>query len=98
MCDTQERVVAVGVNCVAPSLVPALIGEIRRGTEKPIVVYPNSGELYDADQRVWTGQVEPGDWALDDWKAAGAEIFGGCCRVSPQAIRGMRDRLEHMVD
>ena len=94
MCDTQERVAAVGVNCVSPSLVPALIEEVRSGTDKPIVVYPNSGERYDAERKAWTGRAEPGEWALDDWKAAGADVFGGCCRVSPQAIRMMRDRLE----
>jgi len=98
MCDTQERVAAVGVNCVSPSLVPELIGEVRRGTDKPIVVYPNSGELYDAKRKVWTGQAEPGEWAIEDWKAAGAEVLGGCCRVTPEAIRAMRDRLEHTVD
>ncbi len=95
MCDAQERIAAVGVNCVSPSLVSALIGEIRRGTEKPIVVYPNSGERYDAERKVWTGRAEPGEWPLEDWKAVGAEIFGGCCRVMPEAIRAMRDHLGH---
>jgi len=94
ICDVPARVVAVGVNCVSPSLVPTLVKEIRRGTQKPIVVYPNSGERYDAEAKVWTGLAEPGGWDLDGWKAAGAELFGGCCRVSPQAIRTMRNRLE----
>jgi homocysteine S-methyltransferase len=98
MCDAQERVAAVGVNCVSPSLVPALVGEIRGGTEKPIVVYPNSGEQYDAERKAWTGRAEPGEWPLEEWKAAGVEIFGGCCRVMPEAIRAMRDRLEHTVN
>ena len=98
MCDAQARVAAVGVNCVSPSLVPTLVREIRRGTDKPIVVYPNSGEQYDAEEKVWIGSAEPGGWDLDEWKAAGAELFGGCCRVMPEAIRAMRDRLERTVD
>ena len=94
-CDLVNRVAAVGVNCVSPALVAGLVSEIRRATDKPIVVYPNSGEVYDADRKRWTGQAEPGDWALDEWKAAGVALFGGCCRVMPEAIRAMRDRLEH---
>ena len=94
-CDLVDRVAAVGVNCVSPALVAGLVSEIRRATDKPIVVYPNSGEVYDAERKMWTGQREPGEWALEEWKAAGVALFGGCCRVMPEAIRAMRDRLEH---
>jgi len=50
-CDTQPRVAAVGVNCTSPEFISPLIAEIRRGTEKPIIVYPNSGERYDPLQK-----------------------------------------------
>ena len=52
-CDSEPRVVAVGVNCTAPELIPSLIGEARKGTDKPIFVYPNSGEVYDAGKKQW---------------------------------------------
>ncbi len=38
------QTVAVGVNCVPPKWIPALIAELRSGSDEPIVVYPNSGE------------------------------------------------------
>ena len=41
------QVVAVGVNCLPiPRVAPALRA-LRRGTAKPLVAYPNSGERYD---------------------------------------------------
>ena len=92
-CDTVERVAAVGINCVSPGWVPALVTAIRQATDKPIVVYPNSGETYDAARKVWTGHVEPGDWPVTEWTRSGASAVGGCCRVMPAAIAGIRDRL-----
>ena len=51
LCDRAERVAAVGVNCVAPAHVGELIGRIRGETDLPVIVYPNSGEVYDAPHR-----------------------------------------------
>ena len=42
------QTVAIGVNCTHPTLIPALIAELRDASDKPIVVYPNSGEGWDA--------------------------------------------------
>jgi homocysteine S-methyltransferase len=58
-----------------------------------VVVYPNSGELWDAGTRTWYG--EPVDFAgeVPRWTAAGARLVGGCCRVGPEAIGGMARRL-----
>jgi homocysteine S-methyltransferase len=44
-------VVAVGINCTAPEHVDELIASIRTTTDLPIVVYPNSGECWDAAAR-----------------------------------------------
>src|SRR5690606_21833175 len=45
----HEKVLAVGINCTAPQFVTPLIREICRTVRgKAIVVYPNSGERYDA--------------------------------------------------
>lgn len=86
--DVPE-IVAVGVNCCAPSDVSAAVATARRVTGKPVIVYPNSGEGWDGINRVWVGQ--PGmDTALAaEWVAAGARIIGGCCRVRPADIAAM---------
>lgn len=81
-------VVAVGVNCTAPEHVEALVHRTRAVTTKPIVVYPNSGEGWNAKARRWTGsgpdRVDPA--AARRWQLAGAALIGGCCRVSPDQI------------
>ncbi|MGA7856279.1 MAG: homocysteine S-methyltransferase [Terracidiphilus sp.] len=83
------QTVAIGVNCTHPSLLPDLIGELRRASRKPIVVYPNSGETWDAQARRWTGSGDPETYGARaaEWFAAGAQIVGGCCRTRPSHIR-----------
>ncbi|MFI6319368.1 homocysteine S-methyltransferase [Nonomuraea sp. NPDC050556] len=88
----NPQVVAVGVNCTAPRFVPALIGEL---TELPVVVYPNSGETWDAEARRWEGLADPVEYgeAAAQWQAAGASMVGGCCRTTPEHIRQVRAHL-----
>jgi homocysteine S-methyltransferase len=83
------QTVAVGVNCVPARWVPQLIAELQRGSSKPILVYPNSGEGWDAANRCWTGQTDPGDFGrqASEWFRLGASIVGGCCRIGPRHIR-----------
>jgi homocysteine S-methyltransferase len=82
------QTVAIGVNCVPPKWIPSLIGELRKGSDRPIMVYPNSGEGWDATARCWTGKSEPEEFGTmaADWFRAGAEIVGGCCRTRPAHI------------
>jgi homocysteine S-methyltransferase len=86
--DVPE-VVAVGVNCCAPADVGPAIAIAAEVTGKPVIVYPNSGEGWDAQRRAWTGSpgYSPGQPA--QWIAAGARIVGGCCRVRPADIAGL---------
>ena len=83
------QAVAIGVNCTQPMLIPALIAELRQASSKPVVVYPNSGEGWDAETRTWTGiKRSCGLWKMaTDWFAAGAKIVGGCCRTRPAHVR-----------
>jgi len=83
------QTIAIGVNCTRPSLILDLIAELRGATDKPILVYPNSGEEWNAQTRCWTGTSDPADFgrAASSWFAAGAQIVGGCCRTGPAQIR-----------
>jgi homocysteine S-methyltransferase len=94
-CDAEAAVAAVGINCTAPELIPSLIAEARRGTAKPVMVYPNSGEEYDAVGKTWLGGPGPLDFgeASAEWVRAGASVVGGCCRVGPEQIAEVRCRL-----
>jgi homocysteine S-methyltransferase len=90
-----EQVVAVGINCTAPTFISALIGEVSSGCDKPVIVYPNSGEEYDANSKDWHGVETPADLAeaSEGWVGQGACLVGGCCRTGPDQIRHVRGRL-----
>ncbi|WP_353853908.1 homocysteine S-methyltransferase [Bacillus sp. Bos-x628] len=86
--EPYEQIAAVGVNCTPPQFISSLIVEMKKGTSKPIVVYPNSGEVYDPKQKVWSGDTSHntfGDCAYQ-WYKDGAQIIGGCCRTTPEDI------------
>jgi homocysteine S-methyltransferase len=87
--EGTPQIVAIGVNCIPPNWVPALIAELRAASAKPVMVYPNSGEGWDAEARAWTGSTDPSAFGplAKEWFAAGAQIVGGCCRTRPAHIR-----------
>ena len=96
-CADVEQVLAVGVNCTPPRFLDRLIPEIRAGAPpKPVVVYPNSGEVYDGESRSWTGHSDPDDFGASArrWLDLGASIIGGCCRSRPRHIQAVRQALE----
>ncbi len=97
LLDAARQVVAVGINCTPPALVTGLIGEVKRSTAKPIVVYPNSGETWRAEDRSWSGDAEASvfSWLAAEWSRAGASLIGGCCRTGPGHIRNIAGSLAH---
>ena len=91
--DGFSQVAAIGVNCIRPEFVTDLIKQIRSVTSKRIIVFPNSGETYDADKKQWEGESEIENFGglAGDWIASGATIIGGCCRTTPDHIRAVRN-------
>ncbi|BBH18763.1 homocysteine S-methyltransferase YbgG [Paenibacillus baekrokdamisoli] len=89
--DKHDQVAAIGVNCTSPKYVPSLINEISRQTKKPILVYPNSGEHYDASTRDWQGATygESFSCSARSWYDQGAQLIGGCCRTNPDDIHSI---------
>ncbi|MBI3649425.1 MAG: homocysteine S-methyltransferase [Acidobacteria bacterium] len=93
-CDTQPRVAAVGINCTPPQYIAALVRTAHAGTQKPIMVYPNAGETYDAERMTWEAAPLSTDWRTlsSQWAKLGAVAIGGCCRVNPQEIAAIRQQ------
>ena len=90
----HPQVLAVGINCTPPQFLEPLLHRLRRVTDKPLVAYPNSGELWDATNRCWLGSG--GFDPLVEgprWYQAGARLIGGCCRTGPDTIRALRSAL-----
>lgn len=100
LAGRSDQVVAVGVNCTQPALIERLIGETKAGTGKPVIVYPNSGETWDADGRRWCGVADVAAYGTlaQKWFAAGAQAVGGCCRTTPEHIRAVRKAWESLRD
>ncbi len=91
-----DQVVAIGVNCTAPKLITSLIMQVRTiAPSKHIIVYPNSGELYDKENRIWTTNSEPLVCGIEanKWFENGATLIGGCCRIGPRHIKAMRKAI-----
>ncbi len=86
--ESSPQVAAVGVNCTSPKFIPSLIREAKKATAKPILVYPNSGESYNAEKKDWNDDpvFESFGEEAKVWRDAGARLIGGCCRTSPQDI------------
>ncbi|MDX3060253.1 homocysteine S-methyltransferase, partial [Streptomyces sp. NE06-03E] len=87
-----DQVVAVGVNCCDPADAGRAV-EMAVATGKPVVVYPNSGEEWDAGGRGWTGKGTFEAGRVREWQRAGARLVGGCCRVGPSDIAALAGRL-----
>jgi homocysteine S-methyltransferase len=89
LAASLPQTMAIGVNCTPPSFIGSLIAELKAASDKSIVVYPNSGEGWDAKHRCWTGVNDPASYGVlaSVWFAAGAQIVGGCCRTRPDHIR-----------
>jgi homocysteine S-methyltransferase len=87
----HPQVIGIGVNCTAPGWITSLIQELVPVTRKPIVVYPNSGEGWDAVNRCWLGDGEVREYGelARVWRNAGAQWIGGCCRTGPEHVRAV---------
>jgi homocysteine S-methyltransferase len=95
LAQTAPNVVAVGINCTPPQYIDGLLGRIREHTTLPLLVYPNSGERWNAARRAWEAAAAPLDWgqAALRWRDAGARLIGGCCRTTPATIREIATAL-----
>ena len=87
LAEGSPQVIAVGINCTEPVHVEELVQRAAGRTTKPIVVYPNGGERWNAAGRNWTGRADDlVSTGVAAWLAAGATLIGGCCRVGPETI------------
>ncbi|KAI4349480.1 hypothetical protein L6164_010064 [Bauhinia variegata] len=101
IAESCKKVVAVGINCTPPRFIHGLILSLKKVTTKPIIIYPNSGESYDANRKEWvqnTG-VSDADFVsyVNKWCELGASLVGGCCRTTPATIRAIYRTLSSNV-
>src|ERR1022692_3366389 len=61
LANESEQVAAVGVNCTPPQFVEPLVRIAITVSNKPVLAYPNKGEIWDAQNKCWL----PGDVHTD---------------------------------
>lgn len=96
LINSSEQILAIGLNCTAPTLYSAFLSQLRQGTDKPFVTYPNSGEVYDGATQTWKEQADHSHSLLDNtlaWHQLGAKVVGGCCRTRPADIASLVEGL-----
>ncbi|MFS0779801.1 homocysteine S-methyltransferase [Neobacillus sp. 3P2-tot-E-2] len=91
--EGEKQIAAIGINCSSPDFIDSLIKEIKGKTSKPIIVYPNSGEEYDATNKKWNEGASSKQFTMctQRWYEEGAKIIGGCCRTKPEDIKAIND-------
>ncbi|MBB1200312.1 homocysteine S-methyltransferase [Enterobacteriaceae bacterium 89] len=88
----SPQIVALGINCIALENTTAALKHLQNLTQLPLVVYPNSGEHYDAVTKTWHHHGEACQTLADylpQWLEAGAKLIGGCCRTTPKDIAAL---------
>lgn len=86
MADDVDEIVAIGVNCSNPKEIDGAIAAARQVSAKAVVVYPNSGEVWDAASRTWSGTAGLPTELIAGWVEAGANLIGGCCRIGTSQL------------
>ncbi|MFK8912854.1 homocysteine S-methyltransferase family protein, partial [Streptomyces sp. YS-3] len=66
-----DQVIAVGVNCCTPADADNAVELAASVTGKPVVVYPNSGERWDAQAGSWRGNATFDPSRVQAWQAGG---------------------------
>ncbi|RSS56410.1 homocysteine S-methyltransferase [Streptomyces sp. WAC07061] len=89
LAAAAPEVIAVGVNCCDPEDVLPALEAAASVTAKPLVAYPNDGSVWDAASRSWNAPAATAPWPVEAWRAAGARLVGGCCRIGPDRIAAL---------
>ncbi|XP_053680818.1 AP2-associated protein kinase 1 [Anopheles nili] len=96
----NPNLLAIGVNCVNPEYVLPLLKSVHErrvvGTADhdriPLIVYPNSGELWDVAAGCWRGaeNLTPLETYIPQWVEMGVKFIGGCCRTNARDIKRIK--------
>lgn len=93
--QADDLVAAVGVNCIPIEIATDAVKEVTKVASAPIIVYPNSGQIYDPVTKTWQSTPEQASFAQQavEWVQAGAGIVGGCCTTMPKDIQEIKLEL-----
>jgi homocysteine S-methyltransferase len=98
---SHPNVFAIGINCTAPRYISSLIRIIKeKSGPKKVVVYPNSGEIYHAARKTWSGTSNLPFFRMmvEEWLDLGVDIIGGCCRLGPTYVKTIAQVIHKRVN
>ena len=104
-----------GINCTSTEFLPKLLQEARdvasrswelHGARPWLVLYPNGGDIYNAETHSWQEKERKGEsgWATQLCAAVmdsgrdgvwGGIAVGGCCKTGPDEIAELRNELRN---
>jgi S-methylmethionine-dependent homocysteine/selenocysteine methylase len=84
---------ALGLNCIPPRGLTALLPRLRRATARPLAAYAHIGNPTPIRGWSFAQDVTPAEYAqyARQWLDLGATIIGGCCGTTAAHIRAVRD-------
>lgn len=97
--ESNEQVIAIGINCIALEKVTDALATLNKLTNKPLIAYPNSGEHYNPENKTWqlANHQDTLCNQLANWQKNGAKLIGGCCRTTPLDIKKMAQNFTKAV-
>ncbi|CEP21099.1 mmuM [Cyberlindnera jadinii] len=90
-----KNLTCIGVNCLGSSSSLHWLSKLRP-FGKPLVVYPNSGEIYRNGKWEDAAKVDAMSWVdyVEQLHAIGnVKIIGGCCRTTPETIKAIGEAI-----
>ena len=91
----SKKISTIGLNCFDPSMTKIAIEKLRLYSNKKVLVYPNSGEKYNCENKTWLGKNKFNDQSISNWIEESPDIIGGCCRIGKEEIKQFKTSLEN---
>ena len=91
----SKNISTIGLNCFDPSMTKIAIEKLRLYSNKKVLVYPNSGEKYNCENKTWLGKNKFNDQSISNWIEESPDIIGGCCRIGKEEIKQFKTSLEN---
>lgn len=98
LVEADPKVVAYGINCIAPKAVAPTIEHLAKHATKPLLAYPNSGAIFDPVSKTWSQEVNTKEvFAVEakEWYHKGAKLIGGCCCATDSDIAILADTFKN---
>lgn len=82
----------IGLNCVPPRGLTAILPRLRRATGRPLAAYAHINNATPIRGWSFSQSLGPAEYAryVRQWLDLGVRIVGGCCGTTPEHIRAVR--------